>query len=224
MADPGPSSQGEVALIFAGGEPRIQPLDRELLESRPTVIAADSGLQHALALEIHVDYVVGDLDSADPDAVGAAAAAGAEVLRYPAAKDATDLELALFAARSRGATRLVVVGGGGGRLDHLLGNVLLLAAPAFSDVTIEALVPGARITAIHRHAVLRGEPGALCSLLAVGGPASGVTTEGLRYPLRDEELRPGSTRGVSNELLEHQATVTVRHGSVLVVQPDPGEA
>jgi thiamine pyrophosphokinase len=223
VADPGPSSKGEVALVFAGGEPRILPVDRELLEGSPMVIAADSGLQHALALELHVDLVVGDLDSAEPGAVAAAVAAGAEVLRYPTAKDATDLELALVAARAHGARRLVVVGGGGGRLDHLLGNLLLLAAPAFSDLTIEALVPGARVTAIHRHAVLRGEPGTLCSLLAVGGPAGGVTTEGLRYPLRDDELRPGSTRGVSNELLDRVATVTVRHGSVLAVQPDPGE-
>ncbi len=88
---------GRVALVFAGGDP--PPANaREGLGPVDLVIAADSGLHHALAFGADVDFVVGDLDSADPQAVNAAVAAGASVVRHPAAKDATDLELALRVA------------------------------------------------------------------------------------------------------------------------------
>ena len=98
------------------------------------VIAADSGLDHAHAPRRRGRLVVGDLDSVDPETLAAAELAGTTVERHPAAKDATDLELALLAARDRGAREIVVVGGHGGRLDHFLANALLLATPALADV------------------------------------------------------------------------------------------
>jgi thiamine pyrophosphokinase len=211
-----------VALVFAGGEPVDGDVAPHIPDTEVTVVAADSGVEHALALGRVVDLVVGDLDSADPAAVETAAAGGAEVRHYPAAKDKTDLELALDAARDAGARRVIVVGGSGGRLDHFLANALLLASPSFADLDVEALVGRARITVIHRDAHLSGTPGDLVSLLATGGPARGVRTGGLRFPLHGEDLLPGSTRGVSNELVEPVAAVSLAHGVLLAVQPDIG--
>jgi len=212
--------EATVALVFTGGEPVDSSVAARLPDASVPVIAADSGVERALALGRRVDLVVGDFDSADPAAVEAAVAGGAEVRRYPADKDQSDLELALAAARARGVTKVIVVGGSGGRLDHFLANALLLASPAFADIGIEALVGDARMTVIHDRARLSGAPGDLCSLLAVGGPARRVRTTGLRFPLRGEDLLPGSTRGVSNEFTEPVATVVIEHGSVLAVQPD----
>jgi thiamine pyrophosphokinase len=211
-----------VALVFAGGDPVDGDVAARLPHSGATVVAADSGVELALALGRRVDLVIGDFDSADPGAVEAAAAAGAEVRRYPADKDQSDLELALHAVRSGSAKRVIVVGGYGGRLDHLLANALLLASPAFADLDIEALVGNARISVIHHSAVLSGSPGELVSLLAVGGPARGVRTTGLRFPLDGDDLLPGSTRGVSNEFSEPVATVSIDHGALLAVQPHIG--
>jgi thiamine pyrophosphokinase len=75
---------------------------------------------------------------------------------------------------------------------------------------------------VRREARLSGAPGAVCSLLAAGGPARGVRTTGLRYPLDHEDLLPGSTRGLSNELAEPAATVSLEQGTLLAVQPDLG--
>jgi len=211
--------EGSVALVFTGGEPVDSAVAALLPDARVAVIAADSGVERALALGRRVDLVVGDFDSADPAAVEAAVAGGAEIRRYPTDKDQSDLELALHAARAGGAKRVLVVGGSGGRLDHFLANALLLASPSFADLDIEALVGDARITVIHREARLSGAPGDLCSLLAVGGPARGVQTIGLRFPLAGEELLPGSTRGVSNEFTEPIATVSLERGTLLAVQP-----
>ena len=108
---------------------RSTPSLRSDLPDTAIVVAADSGLHLAETLGLHVDRIVGDLDSADPDLVEAAVARGAVIERHPAEKDATDLELALDAAVREGAQRVVVVGGGGGRLDHFLANVLLITTP-----------------------------------------------------------------------------------------------
>src|SRR6478735_9382506 len=117
-----------VAIVLAGGDP-VEPHVRAKLPADAYVVAADSGLHLALPLGLRVDLVVGDFDSADPAIVDRAIEAGARVDRHPVAKDATDLELALDAAYARKPDRITVVGGNGGRLDHLLGNVTLLSAP-----------------------------------------------------------------------------------------------
>jgi thiamine pyrophosphokinase len=210
------------ALVFAGGDPPATATLRDL-PAAELVVAADSGLGNARALGVPVDLVVGDLDSVDRADLEAAIAAGATVESHPTAKDATDLELALLAARDRGAREIVVVGGHGGRLDHFLANLLLLATPALADVHVWARIGDATITVVRDRAELTAVPGALCSLLPIGGPAEGVRTERLRFPLERETLVPGSTRGVSNEFLTSTATVTLERGVLLAAVPHPGK-
>ena len=184
------------------------------------VIAADSGLAHLLGAGRDVDLVVGDLDSVSDDDLGEALAAGAAVERHPVDKEATDLALAIRAARHRGARAVTVLDGGGGRHDHLLANALLLGAAEFADLELDGWVGDARIAVVRTERILAGSPGSWCSLLPLGGPAHGVTTTGLRYPLQGETLEPGTTRGVSNEFVQSTATVELTAGTLLAVQPD----
>ena len=124
-----------------------------------------------------------------------------------------------YAAGRFGAQRVVVVGGWGGRIDHALANLLLLGSAEYAPLHLEAIGAGGRVIAIHDRVELTGAPGDLVTLLAVGGPAHGVRTAGLRYPLRGETLEPGSTRGVSNELTTTTATVEIEQGALLAVLP-----
>jgi len=143
-----------------------------------------------------VDVVVGDLDSATPEAIAAAEAAGARVVRYPQAKDATDLELALDEAVALGGRRVLVVASAGGRLDHLLGSVLLLAAERYAALELDALVGDALVHVVRGERTMHGVPGELLTLIPLGGAATGVTTDGLEYPLRGETPRVTLERGV----------------------------
>ncbi len=206
------------ALVFAGGD-AVDDGWRATLPADAYVIAADSGLDRVYALGRHADLVVGDFDSVSSPALERARAEGSVIQEHPADKDATDLELALRAAQRAGATRVTVVGAGGGRLDHFLANALLLIAPDWSGFELQALVGEARVAVVRRVLELRGPVGSLVSLLAPAGPARGVRTAGLRWPLVDDELRPGSTRGVSNEMTSTTATVTLREGVLLAIQP-----
>jgi thiamine pyrophosphokinase len=204
------------ALVFAGGDP---PSPEAGLPTADLVIAADSGLEHAQALGVAVDLVIGDLDSVAPGALDEAIAAGVAVERHPTAKDASDLELALDAALDRGVTAVHVLGIGGGRFDHFLANVLLLASPRYRSARVDARIGDAEVTVVRERVELVGAPGRLCSLLPLGGPAEGVVTEGLRYPLHRELLPPGTTRGVSNEFLDHLAAVSLDAGVLVAVVP-----
>jgi thiamine pyrophosphokinase len=208
------------ALVLAGGDPPTAAVI-ERLPAADLVVAADSGLDHAEALGIRVDVVVGDLDSVTDAALGRARDAGTPVTEHPRDKDATDLDLALLAAVDRGATHLVVVGGTGGRLDHLLGNLLLLGAPAFAGCTVELHAGPARVHVVRggTACTIAAAPGELVSLMALHGPVRGVTTDGLRWTLAGDTLDPGSTRGISNEVVAPPVTVALDAGTLVVVLP-----
>ncbi len=208
------------AVVVTGGDP-IDPRLIPCLPDGTWVIAADSGLDRAEELGLAVHVAVGDFDSVSPGALQAAAAAGCRIERHPAAKDHTDLELGLLTAQEQGATHVMVLGGHGGRLDHFLANALVLANEAFAGLSVEAVMGGAQLVVVRQRSELLGEPGELVTLLALGGPARGVTTEGLRYPLDGDVLWPGSTRGVSNEMTAALATVTLTAGTLLAVRPTP---
>ncbi|HSO94825.1 MAG TPA: thiamine diphosphokinase [Acidimicrobiia bacterium] len=210
---------GDVALVFAGGDRPPDAVTARLPDDA-VVIAADSGLDHAVALGFAIDLVVGDLDSVDPRLLASARAAGTTVETHPREKDETDLELALGAALARGARTVTVVGGAGGRLDHFLANLTVLASPRFRELRLDAWVGFAHVTVVRDDVVVEGRVGALVSLVPLGGRATGIRTEGLRYPLADEDLEAGTTRGVSNELLVPSARVRIRTGTLLVIAPE----
>ena len=209
----------DAALVFAGGD-APPPAVAAHLPDTAFVIAANSGLAAAATLGRRVDLVVGDLDSVDVDALAAARDAGGAVEAHPRDKDHTDHELALDAALARGFLRITVVGGQGGRLDHFLANLTLLAAPRYTGADVEAWVGTAAVVVVRDRADLVGRPGELVTLVPLGGPARGIRTEGLRYALDDEDLEPGTSRGVSNEFAAARARVTMRAGTLLAIRPD----
>ncbi len=188
------------------------------------VAAVDSGLLHAEAWGWPIDLLIGDLDSlAASGAAGRRAfesrnSAAAEVITAPPAKDETDLELALREALRRGADEIVICAALGGRADHMLANVFLLARPELAGRTVSIVEGKARLQILRGgdRVVLPGAAGDLLSLLPLGGPAAGVTTESLLYPLHDETLAPGEPRGVSNVFQGEQAVIALREGCLLV--------
>ena len=188
------------------------------------VIAADGGATRARSVGRRPDLVVGDADSLGTAGLAEVRAAGIPVELAPAAKDESDLELAVLAALARGATRITVLGAlGGPRFDHALANVWLLAHPALVGRDAILLDATTRVRLLHAGARpaaadLAGRVGDLVSLFPFGAGAEGIRTEGLAYPLADESLAVGPARGLSNVRLGPHALVSLRAGSLLVVE------
>jgi len=203
----------DVVVVASGEGPAVT------LPAARTVVAADGGLDRARALGLDVDVVVGDLDSVTPDALAAAESSGARIVRHPPAKDATDLELALDEAVALSASRVLVVASAEGRLDHLLASLLLLTAERYARLELDALAGDALVHVVRSERRLGGSAGELLTLVPLGGPATGVTTEGLEYPLAGETLEPGTTRGVSNVFTGADARVALASGVLLAIRP-----
>ena len=207
-------------VVVTGGAPPHRGVTARLPADR-FVIAADSGLDHARLLGLRVDLLGGDLDSVSSAGLAAAENEGVPIERHPTAKDAVDTELALEAAVVRGAQRIVVVTGGGDRLDQVLAGLLALVHPMVRDAVVEAWIGEAYVRALRgpARAELDGLAGDYVSLVPLQGTAAGIVTDGLRYPLRAEPLHAGSSRGISNEFLGGPACVSVERGALLIVVP-----
>jgi thiamine pyrophosphokinase len=205
--------------LFANGVLSDPAAARAALAEGDIVIAADGGARHCRALGIRPDYLIGDFDSLAAPEVEQFAAEGARVLRHPAHKDFTDLELAIRHAYSLGVDEILVLGALGKRWDQTLANLLLPAAGEYANLQMR-LLDGAQEVLLARggnRLTLHGRPGDTVSLIPLGGEAHGITTAGLEYPLRRETLRFGTTRGVSNTLLNQNATVQLEQGMLLCV-------
>lgn len=208
-------------LVVAGGQVGPDVEGVESGEVYDLVIAADSGLDLARLLGLEPHLVIGDLDSASPDAVAWARRAGVSIEEHPAEKHHTDLELALQRALEENPDELNLLGGSGGRPDHWLANLALLASAAAPGRTVRASMGGWTIDVVIARCPFEcdGAADGLISLVAVGGDARGVKTTGLTYPLSDEDLRWGSARGISNVFAGGPVRVEIQSGTLLVMRP-----
>lgn len=203
----------------------VAPEDRELAASAELLIAADGG---ALALErwgLLPHVVVGDLDSLGADRAAALAARGANVQKFPVAKDQSDLELALRYALDSGADDIALLGiFGGARIDHALVNTTLIADPAHRDRGVRALLGGTQVRALHGggELALRGPVESIVTIIPLGGDATGVRSRGLRYRLDGGTLPFGKSLGLSNVIESLPASVFIKSGVALVIEIEGG--
>jgi len=207
------------AVVVLGGNPPTRAI-KQHIPAHQLVIAADSGLHGAIDLGLRVNVVIGDMDSVDKAVLAAVEANGTTVTQLPRDKDSTDAELALLKAVEMGATKIVLITKGGGRLDHELGVFAVLQNPNLRHCTIQAMWDNSMLHLIHGPAAvtITGNLGSNVGLIAAGGTASGISTTGLKWTLANESLTPHSSRGISNQLTEETATISVQTGSLFVVQ------
>jgi thiamine pyrophosphokinase len=205
---------------MGGGELLLSERVRAAVAAADLVIAADSGARHLAALGRAADLLIGDFDSFDP----AFAGEEAEIVRFPTAKDQTDLHLAVREAVRRGATRVTLLAAmRGPRLDHGAANLLLLSAQEFAKIDLRALDGPDELRAVRDAAAIDGAPGDLVTLLVLTQRATGVSTEGLAYPLHEATLYRGDSRGVSNVLEGRHGGVRLRRGVLLLVHRAGGD-
>ncbi|MCA9914247.1 MAG: thiamine diphosphokinase, partial [Anaerolineae bacterium] len=208
---------------FANGDPEEGVMVSRALAVRDSalLIAADGGLRVANQYGVQPQIIIGDMDSVDAEALRTHEESGVEILRYPAEKDETDLELALLLAVERGAGWVRILGAYGGRFDQVLANVYLLALPQLENVDV-ALVAGSQIIRLLRpgETHLQGQPGDTLSLVPISSDVAGITTTNLKYPLRNETLHFGPARGISNVMLAEDVTVRIQQGLLVCVHTE----
>jgi thiamine pyrophosphokinase len=178
------------------------------------VIAADSGIRHALELDLKVDLWVGDFDSTSAEL--AAKFAPVERRVFAADKDLTDGAIAIEAALERGAQTLILVGALGGAGSHAIGHTVM--AVALRQQGIEVLLTSGTEEAVPLIAgstKLDVPVGAGLSIIGYSA-IQGLTLRGVRWPLREHQLALGSSRTISNEVTGN-VTIEIAAGYGLAV-------
>jgi thiamine pyrophosphokinase len=204
-------------IVASAPELDIAPY-QEHIRAADLLIAADGGALPLLRAGIVPHVAIGDMDSIDAAGLAELEMHRVAMQRFPREKDETDLELALLYAAATGATAIDILGALGGRWDHTLANVALLALPELRTRRVRLLADRQTLFLVRDSAMLEGQAGDTISLLPLAGDAYGVTTKGLRYPLDDATLSYERARGVSNVLLAPPGYVSLRAGLLLVVQ------
>ncbi len=212
-------------VVVAGGGP-LSPSAIEAVPHGSFIIAADSGLDHAVAAGLTPNVLVGDLDSISAAGRMWAYEHAATIEEHAPDKDLTDTELAIARAlQVSEVTDVVLLSGSAApeeRLDHLFGIVLALGHPSLAALdSLSAVIgtTGFRMLHAGRTAIINLEPGQQFSLLALHGPCTGVDVSGARWPLVDATLTSTEARGLSNEASGTTTQVSVKTGVVTVVIP-----
>ncbi len=184
------------------------------------VIGVDGGLSILRALNIVPSQLVGDFDSVNglddylelwPDAV---------CDRFPSEKDETDAELAIDQMLKKNVDEVVIIGGFGGRLDHLMGNIFLLdrikhtKAYMIDDLNCLEMIEGPHERTVERDSFF----GRYISLVPLDAHIEGVCLKGFKYPLDDAKIAFSETIGISNELSEEKGYISIRSGKALLIQ------
>lgn len=206
-------------VIFANGNLNHPESIQDLLRPEDLLIAADGGGHHFLTLGLTPAVIIGDCDSIKATVLDSLVMAGALLIRYPVDKDQTDLELALDYAIDQNCDEILVFGALGGRWDQSLANLLLTGMARLATIPIR-LIDGPQTALVIRSGEtlpLTGAPGDTVSLIPLTSAASGIHTTGLQYPLVEESLPFGTTRGISNRLLGETAEITVMEGLLICI-------
>jgi thiamine pyrophosphokinase len=214
------------ALVFAAAP--LQPTARlraRLAEVKaPYVIAADEGAATALAFGYQPDVVIGDLDSLNAATREELERRGVAFETYPRDKDFTDGQLAVERALQIQPIAVWLLGFlGGPRLDQSVANVLLLARIEAQVVVLDEMNECVLIRP-PSEVRWRPAPNEIVSLIPLGGDVSHVITRGLRWPLTGDTLHLGDTRGLSNEPVSDEVSVSIGSGHVLLTRHFPSTA
>ena len=201
------------AFVFGGGEIFPEYIE-ERVEAGDIVVCADSGYKNAVKMGVKIDVLVGDFDSLGkiPDDVG-------EVVQVPAEKNQTDTQLAVDIALDRGADEIVIVASTSGRCDHALSSLAILEY-LHAKKKIAYIVNGQNRVRFLRDSgvILIRSQYKYFSVITLDASAKGVSIDGGKYTLKNAKLERGVQFAVSNEIENNAALITVKKGSVYVIE------
>ena len=177
------------------------------------VICADGGYNYAKKANLVPDFLMGDFDS-----LTERIQPGVEIVTFPSEKDDTDTGLCLQAALDLGYRDILIIGGIGGRFDHAIANIQLMAG-AVDQVDRIAMKDRKNYCTVLKNGELQlsKKYGQHVSLFSLSDVSEGVTISGAKYPLTDYTLTRTFPLGVSNEYQNDTVRIAVQNGTLLIV-------
>lgn len=207
-------------LICGGCLDRTYALEVIRTTAPDCVIGIDRGLNFCYENQVKPDYILGDFDSIDKEALQYyESQPDTKIRRYQPEKDATDTAIGMELALKLGSDRIFLLGATGGRLDHYMGNLKSLITAAKHGCQAWILDKQNAITLLDKPTELckKEQFGNYVSFFSMGDCVKGLTLRGFKYPLTEYTMENEDGIGISNEIVDETATVSFREGLVLMI-------
>ncbi|WDV47645.1 thiamine diphosphokinase [Clostridiaceae bacterium M8S5] len=206
--------------IFGSGRTLKENIVKKITKDADLIICADGGVKHLFKYGIFPDVVVGDLDSIKIENLNILKQREIEIVKFPTDKDYTDMEIALEYAIKSGAKEIHIGGATGSRMDHSLGNVLLLSSVHDKGIKATIYDNSNEITILKEESGVFDNTHKYISILPVTQDGAIVSTDGMKYEVNQKRYKFASLFGVSNEILKESAKITIHKGVCIVIKAD----
>lgn len=205
----------QIVFIFTNGE---LSLSRILIPNNTYVIGVDRAAYVLIKNKIYVDAAVGDFDSTNKNEYREIRKNVKNILKFEPEKNETDTELALKYAIGLHPKNIRIYGAIGSRVDHVLASIGLLETYSSYNIDIQIIDEKNILQVVTKEIYLKKYPALPYFSLLSLTDRSIVSIRGSKYDVCETVFRRGSTLGVSNEIVDPRATMTVHAGKVLVMR------
>ena len=210
---------GKVIIVSGGGSADAAFFNSQIGKRDDClIIACDGGSRHLKSWGIKPDVIIGDMDSIDAALLAYYDSENIKIIKYPANKDFTDTELALDYALEVKPEKIYIWCALGGRMDHTLSNIFLLFKGRERGIQTVLIDPFCEIFLADNETHFTGDTGKTVSLLSLSPEVTGITLSGFLYPLENENLKMGESRGISNRIRDNDACIRFANGKLLVIK------
>lgn len=204
-------------LIISNGNAINENKLKLLMDECDYVICVDGGARHLIHLGVTPDILLGDLDSIDSRSKDWMVKNNTKLIKFPSKKDKTDTELAIDYAIENRAKEIILTGVTGSRLDHTLGNIMLLWRLMTDNIKAKIIDDNNEIFIIDNNIALKKQENTYVSLIPLTKNLTGVDLKGFEYNITDGVLDQFSTMGISNEIIEDSGIIKIKDGVSLVI-------
>lgn len=199
-------------VIIGGGDCSVKLLNSVINED-DFIICADSGYDVIRLTKYKPNLIIGDFDSVKSSILDVE-----NIIRLPIEKDITDCEAAIIEAIKYGYSRIVLLGGTGGRFEHTFANVSLLAKYTKTGNNIEMIDDKHRFMCVYNSQIeIPYRNNQQISVFAFGNKAYGVTEKGFHYTLNNYDLDPSEPLGISNDIVGNSGIISVKNGVLIII-------
>lgn len=181
-------------------------------EKNDFIIAADGGYRYLLSANIKPDIVIGDFDSLDkiPQCEN--------IIKLNPVKDITDMNAAVDIGIEKGYSEFVIYGALGGRFDHSLANIQLIAHLSQNGKKAKICDGKTVITAVTDGKIsLDSSYKGYISVFSHSDVCENVSISGLKYTLENATLKNMFPLGVSNEFTGADSEIVIGKGTAIIV-------
>lgn len=206
-------------IIISGGN-ITEEFTRKVVSNKEykNIISVDKGLEILDKCNIKPNYIIGDFDSLNKDILKKYLDdKKIKIIELNPEKDYTDTHMAIKLAIELNSTNITIIGAIGTRIDHTLANIHIMKEALEKNISCEIINENNNIKLINKSTIIKNNYPYI-SLIPLTSKVSGITLKGFKYSLNNAIMKIGESVGISNELVEENATIEIKDGILIIIQ------